>query len=91
MQMKAGLTFACLNLKKLAKMKDKMGLFMNYYRNFLLFFENKCVMHKNNVVLNSDAFQNRVCLQSEGIEKSIPFLFPVGSGHLYSINSAYFI
>ena len=38
MQMKAGLTFACLNLKKLAKMKDKMGLFMNYYRNFLLFF-----------------------------------------------------
>ena len=26
MQMKAGLTFACLNLKKLAKMKDRMGL-----------------------------------------------------------------
>lgn len=38
MQMKAGLTFACLNLKKLAKMKDKMGLFMSYYRDFLLFF-----------------------------------------------------
>ena len=26
MEMKAGLTFACMNLKKLAKMKVKMGL-----------------------------------------------------------------
>ena len=26
MKMKTGLTFACLNLKKLAKMKDRLGL-----------------------------------------------------------------
>ena len=26
MEMKAGLTFACMNLKKLAKMKQRMGV-----------------------------------------------------------------
>ena len=31
MEMKAGLTFACMNLKKLAKMKQKFGLFEEYY------------------------------------------------------------
>ena len=41
MQMKAGLTFACLNLKKLAKMKDKMGLFMSFYNSLLSFFSKK--------------------------------------------------
>ena len=41
MQMKAGLTFACLNLKKLAKMKDKMGLFMNCCKQLLSFFVEK--------------------------------------------------
>ena len=35
MQMKVGLTFACMNLKKLAKMKDMMGLLDGPDRHFL--------------------------------------------------------
>lgn len=41
MRMKAGLTFACINLKKLAKMKAKKGLlgdtFLRFYMNYLYF------------------------------------------------------
>ena len=46
MRMKAGLTFACINLKKLAKMKAKKGLlgdtFLRFYMKYLCFrLENK--------------------------------------------------
>ena len=41
MRMKAGLTFACINLKKLAKMKAKKGLlgdtFLRFYMKYLCF------------------------------------------------------
>lgn len=37
MRMKVGLTFACLNLKKLAKMKRKKGLLRPLYSTFLSF------------------------------------------------------
>jgi len=35
MEMKVGLTFACMNLKKLAKMKQRTGLMRNYFLCFL--------------------------------------------------------
>lgn len=35
MEMKVGLTFACMNLKKLAKMKQRTGLMRNYFLYFL--------------------------------------------------------
>ena len=38
MEMKVGLTFACMNLKKLAKMKQRYGLLRPLYKHFLSFF-----------------------------------------------------
>jgi len=37
MQMQVGLTFACLNLKKLAKMKQRMGLIGPFSSRFFWF------------------------------------------------------
>ena len=39
MEMKVGLTFACMNLKKLARIKQRMGLIGNPFSNFFSFFQ----------------------------------------------------
>lgn len=50
MEMKAGLTFACLNLKKLAKMKQRLGLLEKCFCNLMIIkqkilsFERKWVL-----------------------------------------------
>lgn len=45
MEMKVGLTFACMNLKKLAMMKQRLGYYrdelFSYLLNVLLFFQGK--------------------------------------------------
>lgn len=47
MEMKAGLTFACMNLKKLAKMKQKLGLFKKmFYCLFVKIHENPWLKDK---------------------------------------------
>lgn len=50
MEMKAGLTFACLNLKKLAKMKQRLGLLEKCFGSLMIIkqkilsFERKWVL-----------------------------------------------
>ena len=40
MEMKVGLTFACLNLKKLAKILDKYSGYTDIFQGFFLFYAN---------------------------------------------------
>lgn len=47
MEMKAGLTFACLNLKKLAKMKQRLGLLEKCFcMLYIKIYENMCFKSK---------------------------------------------
>ena len=60
--MKAGLTFACMNLKKLAKILEKRGWNTARFLLILKKIKRKEVLKKNGAGHNT---QHQFCLQSE--------------------------
>ena len=63
MEMKAGLTFACMNLKKLARILDKREERISTIHNIERLLKEKTFLKKSGA---GDYLQHQLCLQSEG-------------------------
>ena len=63
MEMKVGLTYACLNLKKLAKMLQRKGIIGTPFNSFSFGFA--ATQSKTEKSVAKTSFRNRLCLQSE--------------------------
>ena len=63
MEMKAGLTFACMNLKKLARILDKREERISTIHNIERLLKEKTFLKKSGT---GDYLQHQLCLQSEG-------------------------
>ena len=71
MEMKVGLTFACMNLKKLAKMKQRMEILESYISQIFRMFQEKIYTEKSGVGVLTPT---PLCLQS-GMENKISIFF----------------
>lgn len=68
MEMKAGLTFACMNLKKLARILDKREERISTIHNIERLLKEKTFLKKSGA---GDYLQHQLCLQSDTIQNNI--------------------
>lgn len=73
MEMKAGLTFACMNLKKLARILDKREERISTIHNIERLLKEKTFFKKSGA---GDYLQHQLCLQSEGTILVSFFILP---------------